>query len=124
MAAACITATDTARIAAASANSVSTADNRRRVAAAITVSFTEGDAGTPIAVAVEPWAGSDKEAVRKVLRTIVAVGGAGVRRVTIVAIGANRRDTNISGADSDAHGNLRVREGCWEKEDAEEREIT
>jgi hypothetical protein len=54
-------------------------------------------------VAVEPGAGADEDAADEIIRSIEAVGGAGVRIIAVVAIGADWRRAVIGrGANSDA----------------------
>jgi len=59
---------------------------------------------TPI-VAVVPRTGADEDSSRKPTRAIVAIGRAGVGRICIVSVGADRGRTNVARADSDANGN-------------------
>jgi hypothetical protein len=88
------------------------------VAAAISVAVSA------IAVVV-PRAGSDKDSADEPVGTVVAVGGAGVGRVVIVAVRAYGRAigvaTIVGGRYADAYANrdLSVREGGWEDQDAE-----
>jgi hypothetical protein len=50
-----------------------------------------------IVLAVEPWAGSDENAATEPLGAIVAIGGALIRRIIVVAVGANRRCSDGDG---------------------------
>jgi hypothetical protein len=61
-------------------------------------------------VAVVPGAGADEDAADEVVRSIVAIGSAGVRIVAVVTIGADRRraDGAVHGTYSNAHGELCV----------------
>src|SRR5208282_6056875 len=61
------------------------------VAAAAVVTATAVPA---TAVAVVPGAGADEYAAGKPIGTVEAVGGAGIRVIIIVAIGAHRRSSN------------------------------
>ena len=75
------------------------------VAAAAVVTATAVPA---TAVAVVPGAGADEYAAGKPIGTVEAVGGAGIRVIIIVAIGAHRRSSNNRGTDSDTDRNLGV----------------
>jgi len=70
-------------------------------------------------IAVVPRTGTDKDATEEPLRTIVAVGRAGIRIITIVAIRTNRRGTNISGAYCNPKGNPCVSRNRRQNKDAE-----
>jgi hypothetical protein len=48
-----------------------------------------------IVESVEPWPGSDENAVIEIIRAVVAVGCAGVWVITIVAVRAIRRRSNV-----------------------------
>jgi hypothetical protein len=66
-------------------------------------------------VAVIPGAGTDEDAADEPVRSIISVGGAGIRIIAVVAIGADWSRTVISrDTDSDAKGDalgVRVRRG-------------
>jgi len=55
------------------------------------------EAATPVAVApsMEPRAGADEHAAHEPIRSVVAIGGAGIRIIPVIAVGANRRGANI-----------------------------
>ena len=57
--------------------------------------------------AVEPRAGADEDAADEVVRAVVAVGRAGVGRIRVVAVSADRSWTNWT--DTNSEGDLRVR---------------
>jgi hypothetical protein len=65
-------------------------------------------------VAVEPGAGADENAADEVVRSVVAVWRAGVRIVTVVTIGADRRWADDR-AYSNSHANLRLSAACGKK---------
>jgi hypothetical protein len=54
-------------------------------------------------VAVEPRTRTDEHAPNKPLRAVVTIRGTGIRIIRVVAIGADRRRTHDSRADSDSH---------------------
>lgn len=64
-------------------------------------SRTTVKAGTSIK-AVKPWPSADEESAGKPTRTIVAVRRAGVRGITIVAVGAHRSCRHVSRTDSNS----------------------
>ena len=72
--------------------------------------------------AVEPRAGADEDAVHEVVRAVEAVGGAGVRIITVVAIGADRggtdRDSHGTNANADTNADLRVGTACGEEQNS------
>jgi len=55
-------------------------------------------------IAVVPRAGTDEDSADEPVRTVVAVGRAGVRRIVVVAVGANRSWSDYRWAHSDCHG--------------------
>src|SRR5262249_21853706 len=59
-------------------------------------------------IAVIPGAGADEDAVHEVTRAVVAVGGAGVRIVAVIAIGTDWSGTHDGGANGDADTDLRM----------------
>ena len=63
-----------------------------------------------VVAAVEPWAGADEHAAGEVIRTVVAVWGAGVRIIAVVTVSAGGRwpDGAVHGTYSHGHANLRV----------------
>jgi hypothetical protein len=69
---------------------------------------TVAPAPTP---AVEPRTGADEYAIHEVVRTVVPVGRAGVRIVSVVSISAewSCSDPYADWTNADAHRNLRVR---------------
>ena len=67
---------------------------------------------TPIE-AMEPWAGANKDAIKKVVWTIVAVRRASIRVIPVIAVGAHRRRTVVARANPDADNHsLCVRRSC------------
>jgi hypothetical protein len=62
--------------------------------------------GTPIAKI--PGACADEDAVHEPARAIVAIGGASVRIVAVVAVGADRSRTNNGAANGHADSDLRM----------------
>ena len=54
------------------------------------------DVTVKAAVAMEPWAGANEDSTVEPVGAIVAVGGAIVRSVVEVAIGAPRRHSNVN----------------------------
>jgi hypothetical protein len=74
---------------------------------------------SPAAVApapAVPGAGTDKHSATKPLRTVVAVGCAGIRSISVVAVLTRRRP-----ADSDGNSYLRLREGKRQCQDCQQR---
>lgn len=69
------------------------------------------------AVAMEPRAGTDEDAVNEPIRPIVSVGRACVGGIRVVTVGAywRRPDSNGDWANSDAyaHSHLRIRSARW-----------
>ena len=67
-------------------------------------------------VAVEPGARTDKDAAREPVRPVIAVRGARIGVITVIAVCTGRCGTNISviWANSDTNGYLRVSEGSAE----------
>ena len=59
--------------------------------------------------AMEPRAGADKHAAHEVVRAPVSIRRASVRVIRVVTPVTHRRGTDVSGADSHAHNDLRVR---------------
>lgn len=103
-----IAATDVAMTSVSVAGPIAVASTIESRMAPITVTVV---AMAPIAVI--PGAGTDEDAAYKVVRAIVAVGGASVRIITKVAIRADRRrsDGDADGAYSNADSNLGMRAG-------------
>ena len=66
------------------------------------------ETGPPIK-AVVPRAGADEDSAVEPVRTIVAVGGAGIRGIPVIAIRADRRNIAITSANSNGNPNLRLR---------------
>src|SRR6266446_838599 len=64
--------------------------------------------GPPIETVV-PRAGADEDSAVEPVRTIVAVGGAGIRGIPVIAIRADRRNIAITSANSNSNPNLRLR---------------
>ena len=71
-------------------------------------------------IAVIPRAGADEDSTDEPFRTVVAVGRAGVRRIVVVAVGANRSwsdhcraDTHCNRSHADSDANLRLRRSGW-----------
>jgi hypothetical protein len=97
------TADEAVRVAAAS---IITAVSVVSAAAIVTATTVEAMAIT----AVEPGAGADEDTTGEVVRPVITVRSAGVRSVTVVTVGADRRraDCTVDGAYPDAHPNLRV----------------
>ena len=63
--------------------------------------------------AMEPRAGANKEAIHKVVRTVVAVRRASIRVIPVVAVGAHRSRPVIARTNSNADNHsLRVRRSC------------
>ena len=75
-----------------------------------------------IVTAVVPGAGADEDAVDKVIRSVVAVGRAGVRIVVVVTVNAGwcGADGTVDGAYPDAHGNLSMGAGRDEKQNSQQ----
>jgi hypothetical protein len=108
----CATADATAdryvrRATAESANCTATPETRTATGKSATVEAapetTSTEAGTPIEAAAEPRAGTDEEAAREPARTVVAIRRAGIRVISIVAVGARGGRTDVSWADAHAH---------------------
>ena len=78
------------------------------VAAAVIAAATVE--ATAIVAAVIPGAGADEDSTKEVVRAVVAVGGASVRVVAVVTVGADRggADGAVHGTYPDAHANLRL----------------
>ena len=76
------------------------------VAASIIAATVE----TAAVVAVIPRTSADEDSAGEVVRSVVAVGRAGVRIVAVVTVGADRRWANgaVNGAYADANANLGV----------------
>jgi len=70
-------------------------------------------AGTSI-VALIPRAGTDEDSADEPVRTVVAVGGAGIRGIPVVAIRAYGGVT-VAAANSNGNPNLRLRWGRCRK---------
>ncbi len=62
--------------------------------------------------AVEPRSGADKDATRKVVWTVVAVRRTRIWVIPVVAVGANRSGSYITGTNSNANGHLSVGVTC------------
>jgi hypothetical protein len=60
---------------------------------------------------VEPRAGADKCSAHEIVRTVVAIGRAGIRRVVIIAIRANRRRPNVRRPHSESNSDSNLRAG-------------
>jgi hypothetical protein len=56
--------------------------------------------------AMEPRTRADKHSAGKVIRAVVTVGCAGIRRIVIIAVGTSGRRANVTWADS--HDNLGI----------------
>jgi hypothetical protein len=69
-------------------------------------------------VAVIPRAGADKDSAYEPLRTIVAIGRAGVWIIGVIAIGACWAYVAVPGADADANSDRGLGVNCREHEDA------
>src|SRR5712664_2658645 len=74
---------------------------------------------TAAVVAVVPRAGADKDAADKVVRTVVAVRRTRIWVIAVVAVGANRSGSYISGTNSNANGDLSVGVTCRKHQNAE-----
>ena len=116
---------------------VASADEATRVAASVPVSTpavvsaasivavaviaTPTVEAAAIVGAVVPRAGADEDAASEVIRAIVAVGGASVRVVTVVTVGADRgwADRAVNGAYPDAHAKLRLGSTSGEKQNSQ-----
>lgn len=57
---------------------------------------------TPISVV--PRAGADEDSTDEPIRTVVAVWRARVRRIRVIAVGANRSWTDVRRANANSHG--------------------
>jgi hypothetical protein len=64
-------------------------------------------------IAVIPRASADEDAANEPLRTIIAARGAGIGIVAVVTVGANRRRSHISGANSNPYDNPSVGGKHW-----------
>jgi hypothetical protein len=96
------------------------------------VDWASSVVASAIAVAAaEPGACSDEDSAGEPAGAVVAVGGAGVGRVVIVAVGAGGRAVGhialivvgCRSADSYANRDLRMGESDWDDQKAEQREI-
>jgi len=77
----------------------------------------------PAAEAMEPRTRSDKHAAREPARSIIAIRRASVRRIRVVAVGANRRRAKIGRPNSHAdHNSLCTSQCCRSQENAKYRE--
>src|SRR5437660_5728535 len=66
--------------------------------------------------AMKPRAGADKHSAQKVIWAIVAIGGAIVRIISVIAVSAHGRGTDITWANSDRNCNLRTgRSRCGQR---------
>jgi hypothetical protein len=75
--------------------------------------------GTPIAVI--PGACADEDAVHEPARAVVAIGGASVRIVAIVAVGADGSRTYNGGANAYTDSDLRMgAAGCGEEQNSKQ----
>ena len=88
---------------------------------AVAVIATPTVEAAAIVGAVVPRAGADEDAASEVIRAIVAVGGASVRVVTVVTVGADRgwADRAVNGANPDAHAKLRLGSTSGEKQNSQ-----
>lgn len=85
-------------------------------AAVVAISRTPIKSATIISATV-PRASSDKHATCEIVRSIVAIRCARIRRIAIIAVGANRRRSNChaNGSYSHANANLRASATCTRK---------
>lgn len=76
-------------------------------------------------IAVIPGTSADEDAAHEVVRAIVAVGSAGVRIITVVAIGTDRCWSNgdADGTYSNANSDLGLRASRSEKQNCKEGKI-
>ena len=75
------------------------------IVATATVTTVSAAAVEAVSVAVEPGTGADEDAAYEIIRSVEAVGCAGVRIIIVVAVGADGRGAVIGrGAKSDAEG--------------------
>ena len=103
---ACHSATSEATDGTASRESASanywTTTSEPTIAGATVEAPTTVEAAASVPTSVKPGTRSDKEPTGEPARAVVAVRRARVRVVSIVAVGADRSFTDITGADSDA----------------------
>ena len=78
-----------------------------------------------IVTAMVPRTGTDEDAADEVVRSVVTVRSAGVRRVAIVTVSADRRraDGAVYGTYSHAHAKLRVGAACGKKQNSKQSNI-
>ena len=108
-----------------------TASSGKAAVGIATTPVTSASVGTvtiapasPAAVApapTVPWAGTDKHSATKPLRTVVAVGCAGIWSISVVAVLTRRRPAHVGRPDSDGNSYLRLREGKRQHQDCQQR---
>src|ERR1035441_1863491 len=86
----------------------------------VTIAPASPAAVAPASPAV-PGAGTDKHSATKPLRTVVAVGCAGIRSISVVAVLTRRRPAHVARPDSDGNSYLRLREGKRQRQDCQQR---
>ena len=68
-----------------------------------------------------PGAGTDKHSATEPLRTVVAVGCAGIRSIIVVSVLTHRRPAHVARSHSDGNSYLRLREGKRHHQDCQQR---
>ena len=86
----------------------------------VTIAPASPAAVAPASPAV-PGAGTDKHSATKPLRTVVAVGCAGIRSISVVAVLTRRRPAYVARPDSDGNSYLRLRQGKRQRQDCQQR---
>jgi hypothetical protein len=120
-----VESTTTVEAAARIATAMEPADRSASITAAITEpgpSIKSAPEATPIeSTTVEPGAGADEYATRKVRRAIVAVRCACVRSIAVIAVLACRRPAvvSVAGTHSNTHRNLRLGVNCRNHQDTQ-----
>jgi len=68
-----------------------------------------------------PRAGTDEHSATKPLRTVVAVGCAGIRIIIVIPVLTHRRPAHVARSHSDGNSYLRLREGKRHHQDCQQR---